>query len=136
MEYKNYKEHMIINVQVVGIVYVPGKMMAGLCFPKAHVEGPVPHMGLILWEGWDASLAMAVVHETCLASDKFQKEYNYLKSVQNKADYKQFSTKKDNIVIYPDKINKQNNILLPRVYFIAFGADKLIEFEGDTKKYY
>jgi hypothetical protein len=36
--YLNFKEGQSVDVDVRAIVYIPGKLIAGICFPKFQIE--------------------------------------------------------------------------------------------------
>ena len=63
--YKNYKEGQKVDVEVRAVIYVPGKLLTAVVFPKAPVDNEFPHMTLMLGGNWTAKLSNNVLIETC-----------------------------------------------------------------------
>lgn len=46
--YKQFVEDKRVDLEMKGIILVPGKIMAGVCFPATPIENEYPHMTLLL----------------------------------------------------------------------------------------
>jgi hypothetical protein len=60
--YKNFVQDKPVNVVIRGVIMVPGKVMAGVCFPETEIESEFPHMTLALGQ-WQA--ANSAIEATC-----------------------------------------------------------------------
>jgi hypothetical protein len=56
-------------------VYVPEKLICGVCFPKYEIENWFPHVTLMISEGWPAVLSNAVLNATCNKGQPFYEAY-------------------------------------------------------------
>jgi hypothetical protein len=59
--FKNFRENKQVDIEVSGVIYVPGKILTAICFPKADVENEFPHMTLMLGNGWAAKFSNDVL---------------------------------------------------------------------------
>jgi hypothetical protein len=73
--YKNYLEGVQEKLTVCAVVYVPGRILAAVCFPKAPVENEFPHMTLMLGGKWTAKLSNSVLMATCKDANRFKSGY-------------------------------------------------------------
>ncbi len=46
------------------LIFVPGKIMAGVCFPECKIENKFPHMTLLLGK-WAAKMSNTALEFTC-----------------------------------------------------------------------
>jgi hypothetical protein len=77
--YRNFQENLEIEVEIFAYVVVPGKLVAGICFPDYETENKVPHVTLMVNE-WPAKFSNDVL-EACFIKDKkpFARVYEELK---------------------------------------------------------
>jgi hypothetical protein len=45
---QNFVEDIKVNFEVRAIVYVPGGIVAGICFPNIEIENKFPHLTLMV----------------------------------------------------------------------------------------
>lgn len=57
-------------------MYVPNKLIAGICFPKTEVENKFPHLTLMVSQGWAPVLSNAVITATCEEGRPFENAYD------------------------------------------------------------
>ena len=76
--YQNYVEGVSVAVTVPAVVYVPGRILTAICFPKAEVDNEFPHMTLMLGGKWKPVLSNAVLKATCTDPLRFQGSYQEL----------------------------------------------------------
>ena len=69
-------------MDVRAVVYVPGKLIAGVCFPKLHIENKYPHMTLMISEGWGAVLSNELLTATCAKGQPFYEAYEAARNKQ------------------------------------------------------
>ena len=56
-------------------MYVPEKLICGVCFPKYEIENWFPHVTMMISEGWPAVLSNAVLNATCNKGQPFYEAY-------------------------------------------------------------
>lgn len=66
--YQSFNEGDLIQVPARGIIFVPGKIMAAVCFPKCQVENRFPHMTLLLGK-WPAKNSNMALEQTAASED-------------------------------------------------------------------
>ena len=120
--FKNYKEGVSVPVTVQGVLYVPGKLLTGVVFPKAEIENEFPHLTMILGDKWKAALSNAVLMATC--NGAFKDSYGKTGT--------QFVQEAIDIGVNVGK-NKTETV---NVYFVSFEKKDQVTFEGLTHKYY
>lgn len=64
-----------VDVDVRAVVYIPGKIVAGVCFPKIEMENEFPHVTMMVSEGWSPVLSNAVLQSTCGKNGAFAEAY-------------------------------------------------------------
>jgi hypothetical protein len=60
---------------VRAIIYVPDKLIAGVCFPDFDIENEFPHVTMMVSEGWAPVLSNALIKETCSRGKAFYEAY-------------------------------------------------------------
>ena len=73
--FRNFKEGSKVEVTIKAVLYVPGRILTGVCFPKADVENEFPHLTLMLGNRWTAKLSNSVLQETCRDPSRFKLSY-------------------------------------------------------------
>ena len=73
--YRNYQEGVQEKLTVCAVLYVPGRILTAVCFPKAPVENEFPNMTLMLGGKWTAKLSNSVLTATCKDTNRFQSGY-------------------------------------------------------------
>lgn len=64
-KYLNFKEGQEIEVDIRAIIYIPDKLIVGVCFPKFEIENWFPHVTLMISDGWAAIMSNSVLNATC-----------------------------------------------------------------------
>lgn len=70
-----FEEGKAVAVDVRAVIYVPKKLIAGVCFPLLHTENQFPHLTLLISEGWNAVLSNALLTATCAEGAPFHEAY-------------------------------------------------------------
>ena len=78
--FKNFKEGQPRSVQFRGVVFVPGRLLVGVCFQK-EVENKHPHVTL-LTAGWPPKTSNTVLDAAIEGSKEFKEWYEALKAGQ------------------------------------------------------
>jgi len=101
-------------------VLIPGKLLAGICFPQAIIENEVPHMTLLKGDT-EANYANEALKATCLAGGIFSEQYEMVKKKK---------------MPHPDSMTGTVSIQgnEEKAYFIACGD--IVTIEGVTQKYF
>ena len=77
--YQNFEERNQVDVEILAIIVVPGKLITGICFPKYEVDNKCPHMTLLTNE-WPAKFSNDVLELCCVKGGKpFAENYQDLK---------------------------------------------------------
>lgn len=77
----NFKENELVPINIEGLVFVPDKILFGICFPNTGVKNKVPHVTLMTnqWKPKDSN----TVAEALFVDGKFKNEYeNVFKNVE------------------------------------------------------
>lgn len=71
--YKNFEEGKRVNIPIKALLFVPGRIMTGICFPDAEISNKMPHMTLLLgkWPAKNSNMALE-----CSCSNKSQPFYD------------------------------------------------------------
>lgn len=72
----NYEEGLPINVTIRAVVYVPGKILAGIAFPKAECKNQFPHVTLAMGGDWKPVNSNTILTATCSDKKLFGTEYD------------------------------------------------------------
>lgn len=64
-----------MDVTIRAIIYVPEKLVAGICFPNCEIENEFPHLTLMVSQGWAPVLSNAVIQATCRKNGVFEQAY-------------------------------------------------------------
>ena len=59
--YQSFQEGQNVKVSIKGVLYVPGCILTGICFPQAPIDNKFPHMTLMLGNKWTAKLSNDVL---------------------------------------------------------------------------
>ena len=78
--FKNFKEGAKEEILIKAVLYVPGRILTAVCFPKSDVENVFPHLTLMLGNKWTAKLSNSVLQETCKDAKRFKLSYEESKS--------------------------------------------------------
>ena len=77
--YQDFQEDQPVDVEIVAVVVVPGKIVIGICFPEHPVDNKCPHVTL-LTNDCPAKDSNRVLELTCLGPKKpFSSVYRDLK---------------------------------------------------------
>ena len=75
--YQNFEIDKEVKIPVRALLFVPGKIITGVCFPEEEVQNAFPHMTLLLgkWLAKDSNMALEY---TCAdPSQPFHELYNF-----------------------------------------------------------
>jgi hypothetical protein len=120
--FKNYKEGVSVPVTVQAVMYVPGRILTGVAFPKAEIENQFPHLTMALGDKWKAAVSNNVLMATCNGAFKDSYANTGTQFVQEATDI--------GVNVGKGKSETVN------VYFISFEKKDQVTFEGLTHKYY
>lgn len=56
-----HQEGKEVDVQIRAVVYVPDKLVAGICFPNCEIENDYPHLTMMVSNGWAPVLSNSVI---------------------------------------------------------------------------
>jgi len=78
--YQAFKEGEKHDIEIKGIIYVPKKILVGICFPKANCGNKFPHMTLLLGQksGFKAFHSNNILEATCDDMTKFKTSYEQM----------------------------------------------------------
>lgn len=62
-------------MEVRAVIYVPEKLVAGICFPDCEIENEYPHLTLMVSQGWAPVMSNAVIQATCRQKAVFEQAY-------------------------------------------------------------
>jgi hypothetical protein len=77
--FEAFKEGASCEIEIRAVVYVPGKLVAGIVFPQTEVENEFPHVTLMVSQGWAPVLSNAVIKATCAEGKPFENAYDAAK---------------------------------------------------------
>ena len=126
--YKNYQEGVQEKLTVCAVLYVPGRILTAVCFPKVPVENEFPHMTLMLGGKWTAKLSNSVLMATCKDANRFQSGYADSKA-GNKEQFVQYTT---GVEIHVGRGSTEH----VDVAYVGFKPGHFVQLHGRTKKYY
>ena len=66
--YANFNENVKVEIGICGIIVVPNKLVAGICFPHHEIKNKVPHMTLLTNE-WAPKMSNTIL-EACFSKGK------------------------------------------------------------------
>lgn len=124
-KYLNFKPGQPIDVEIRAVVYVPDKLICGVCFPNYEIENWFPHLTMMISDGWAAMMSNSVLNATCNKGQPFYEAYE--------AARKGVLPAKNAGVITADnvKIEKKGQ---NEVVFVLLRQPIL--FKGETKAFY
>ena len=71
-----FEEAIKVTIDIRAVIYVPGKLVAGICFPKGvEIENEYPHMTLMVSDGWKPMMSNSVIQATCGKGMAFHEAY-------------------------------------------------------------
>jgi hypothetical protein len=74
--YHAFRPKQRVEVLIEAVIYIPNKIVIGICFPKATVENEYPHVTLMLSKGWRPVNSNAVLESTCGVDGVFEAAYD------------------------------------------------------------
>jgi len=64
-----------VRIVIRAVIYVPEKLVAGICFPDCEIENEFPHLTLMVSQGWAAVMSNSVIQATCGKNGIFEQAY-------------------------------------------------------------
>ena len=64
-----------MQVEIRAVVYVPEKLVAGVCFPDCDIENEFPHLTLMVSQGWAPVMSNSIIKATCGRGGVFEQAY-------------------------------------------------------------
>ena len=117
--YLNYKEDVGYNIRVPAVIYVPGRLLIAIVFPKqadAEVNNKFPHMTLMRCGKLPGEIVNSVMMTTCKDYQKFEGSYYQVKTQKNYGSSVDTST--------VQLTHKNNKVEVCEAYFITFDYKK------------
>ena len=75
-----FEEGKKVAIDIRAVIYVPGKLVAGICFPQGvEIENEYPHMTLMVSDGWKPMMSNLVIQATCAKGMPFHEAYKAAK---------------------------------------------------------
>ena len=71
-QFEFHQEGKAVPIEIRAIIYVPGQLVAGICFPECDIENEFPHMTLMVSQGWAPVASNAVIQATCKKNKVFE----------------------------------------------------------------
>ena len=71
-----FKPNLAIDVTIRALIYVPEKIVAGICFPKFDIENNYPHVTLMVSQNWSPRLSNELISATCGENGVFESVYD------------------------------------------------------------
>ena len=62
-------------MEIRAVIYVPDKIVTGICFPECEIENEFPHMTLMVSSGWAPKLSNDIIKATCGRGGIFEQAY-------------------------------------------------------------
>ena len=62
-------------VEIRAVIYVPEKLVAGVCFPDCDIENEFPHLTLMVSQGWAPVMSNSIIKATCGRGGVFEQAY-------------------------------------------------------------
>ena len=62
-------------MEIRALIYIPDKLVAGICFPDAEIENEFPHLTLMVSQGWSPVMSNSVIKATCGRNGVFEQAY-------------------------------------------------------------
>jgi hypothetical protein len=78
--FKSYSDGQKVEIPIRALIFVPGKIMAAVCFPSTLIENEFPHMTLLLGS-WAAKFSNDALTFTC--SEPSQPFYDLYHKAKN-----------------------------------------------------
>jgi len=76
----SYQAGKCLGIVVRAVIYVPERILAGVCFPKAEVENKFPHLTMMVANGWKPVNSNSILQSTCNEDGQFHSAYINLES--------------------------------------------------------
>ena len=97
------------------MVYVPERILTGICFPKAEVQNTFPHLTIMTCNNWKPVHSNIVLEATCKDPEHFKYYYEELASSQESAEQMIKEACDFNVSLGRNKVEK-----VGRAYLIVF----------------
>ena len=97
--YLNYKDRVSVIIDFVGIIIVPYKLVACICFPDYNVKNKIPHMTTFI-DQWEPKYSNDVL-ESIFINGELKKEFE---TVFRNPNYNKDFVKKLNTYVYEEKV--------------------------------
>ena len=110
-----------MSIEIKAVIYVPGRILIGVCFPKAECK-EFPHMTLLLGanSGYNAKHSNDVLQATCKEEFRFKTCYE---QASRPKKYTQEVMECSNVNI---QLNRNKVDTVPTMYFISLGKERAI----------
>lgn len=66
-------------MEIRAVIYVPDKLVTGICFPQTDIENEFPHLTLMVSQGWAPVLSNSVIKAVCAEHKPFENAYEAAK---------------------------------------------------------
>ncbi len=71
-----FEEGAKVTIDIRAVIYVPGGLVAGICFPKGvEIENGYSHITLVVSDGWKPVMSNSVIQATCGEGMAFHEAY-------------------------------------------------------------
>ena len=125
-----YVEKVHVKVRIQAVIYIPNRVLIGICFPEGDIGMSVkyPHITLFLQYQYSMDYSNIIIKATLNDKDKFKEEYDRVKD-----PYSEHTMSCKKCIIY---IINQSNFKVEQLdaYFITFDSKTHFDLEMQTKK--
>ena len=82
--YVNFQDDIEVQVDILALVIVPGKIITGICFPDHPVSNRCPHVTLMIQQDVKPAISNILLEEACTRGTKspFMGVYEELKETR------------------------------------------------------
>ena len=70
-----HQEGKVVRVEIRALIYIPDKIVTGICFPDCEIENEFPHMTLFVSQGWAPVMSNTIIQATCGRNGVFEQAY-------------------------------------------------------------
>ena len=74
-QYEFHQEGKQVDADIRAVVYIPDKIVVGICFPECEIDNEFPHLTLMVSSGFKPVDSNSVIKATCAKNKVFEQAY-------------------------------------------------------------
>ena len=74
-QYEYHQEGKQVDVEIRAVVYIPDKIVVGICFPECEIDNEFPHLTMMVSSGFKPVDSNTVIKATCGKKKVFEQAY-------------------------------------------------------------